>query len=360
MISKSNDFTRRILNFPAIRPCDLVCFSSIVNSLIDLCHTICDYKSRTFFTNKKNARDSIRLIEIFLVFLEDIQNGHSRNESTLVLGLSELHFIFQKVQFLLEDCSRDDARIWMLVKSENVTSQFRVLMRSIAVALDVLPVEGLDVSAEVREMVEFVSRQAFKTKFDVEVDDRRVSRKVLRVLDRFGNRIVPESSDLMRVLEYLGIQSWTECNKEVKFLEGEIVQECLSDEKRDVGFLSSLMAFMIYCRCTLFVVVDNAPIRQSDGVGCISDLIGCLNPDDLRCPITLEIMIDPVTISTGHTYDRSSIMKWFKSGNHTCPKTGERLISIDLVPNLALKRLIKQYCTENGIPFLKQEGVIMI
>ncbi|KAL2559741.1 U-box domain-containing protein 19 [Forsythia ovata] len=181
MISKSNDFTHQILNFPAICPCDLVCFSNIVNSLIDLCHTICHYKSRTCFTNKKNARDSIRLIEIFLVFLEDIQNGHSRNESTLVLGLSELHFIFQKVQFLLEDCSRDDARIWMLVKLENFSSQFRVLMRSIVVALDVLPVEGLDVSAEVREMFEFVSRQAFKAKFDVEVDDRRVLRKVLRV-----------------------------------------------------------------------------------------------------------------------------------------------------------------------------------
>ncbi|CAI9775391.1 unnamed protein product [Fraxinus pennsylvanica] len=263
---------------------------------------------------------------------------------------------YESVQFLLEDCSRDDGRIWMLVKSENVSTQFHVLMRSIAVALDVLPLDRLDVCVEVRELVEFVRRQALREKIDVDVDDRRVSRKVLRVLDRFGNGIVPESSNLMGVLEYLGIRSWAECNKEVKFLEGEIGQECLTSEKRDVGFLSSLMAFMIYCRCTLFSVVDSAPIRQSDGGGCISDLIRCLNPDDLRCPITLEIMIDPVTISTGHTYDRSSIMRWFKSGNHTCPKTGERLMSVDLVPNLALKRLIRQYCSENGIPFVETGG----
>ncbi|CAA2986927.1 U-box domain-containing 18-like [Olea europaea subsp. europaea] len=244
----------------------------------------------------------------------------------------------------------------MLVKSEHVSTQCRVLVRSIVVALDVLLLDGLDVCVEVRELVEFVRRQALKAKFDVEVDDRRASRKVVRVLERFGNGIVPENGDLTRVLEYLGIQSWAECNKEVKFLEGEIGQECLTAEKREVGFLSSLMAFMIYCRCTLFVIVDNAPIRQSDDVSCISDLIRCLNPDDLRCPITLEIMIDPVTISTGHTYDRSSIMKWFKSGNHTCPKTGERLISVDLVPNLAVKRIIKQIFLENRIPFVETGG----
>lgn len=356
MIHKSKEYTRRILNFPAIRPCESVCFPSLVNSLVVLCHTICEYKPRAFFTNKKNARNSIRLIENFLVFLEEMQNGNSRNASTLVLVLSELHVIFQKVQFLLEDCSRDDGRIWMLVKSENISTQFHALMRSVAVALDVLPLDRLDVCVEVRELVEFVRRQALGGKIDVDVDDRRVSREVLRVLDRFGNGVVPESSTLMGVLEYLGIRSWAECNKEVKFLEGEIGQECLTAEKRDVGFLSSLMAFMIYCRCTLFSVVDSAPIRQSDGGGCISDLIRCLNPDDLRCPITLEIMIDPVTISTGHTYDRSSIMKWFKSGNHTCPKTGERLMSVDLVPNLALKRLIRQYCSENGIPFVETGG----
>ncbi|PHT33281.1 hypothetical protein CQW23_25081 [Capsicum baccatum] len=43
----------------------------------------------------------------------------------------------------------------------------------------------------------------------------------------------------------------------------------------------------------------------------------------------------------------------FRAGNSTCPKTGERLTSIDLVPNLALKFLIKQYCYVKGIPFVE-------
>ncbi|CAN1158387.1 U-box domain-containing protein 26 [Linum perenne] len=49
---------------------------------------------------------------------------------------------------------------------------------------------------------------------------------------------------------------------------------------------------------------------------------GSLEPLDLtiqipyhfRCPISLELMRDPVTVSTGQTYDRSSIESWIATG----------------------------------------------
>lgn len=241
----------------------------------------------------------------------------------------------------------------MLMKSERVSTHFRELMRAITVALDVFPFAGLDsVSAEVEELVELVRKQALKANFEVDKDDRRAMRRVHGILNHFESGIAPESSDLRRVLAHLGIGTWSDCNDEIKLLEGETGQEC---EKRDALFLTSLMAFLIYCRCTLFDQVENRVLTQQSRVTQQPDqMVTCLNPDDFRCPITLEIMSDPVTISTGHTYDRSSILKWFKSGNHTCPKTGERLICVDLVPNHALKRLIKQYCLENGIPFPEQ------
>ncbi|XP_009588207.1 U-box domain-containing protein 18-like [Nicotiana tomentosiformis] len=354
MINKSNEFTRRILNFPAIRPSETVSFSSLVTSLIQLGQTICEYKSRTSFTNKKNARNSIRLVENILIVLKEIPNGVSRFAESSILSLSEIHFIFQKFQFLLEDCTREDTRIWILAKSEVVSSQFQMLARAIAVALDVLLLEEMDVCLEVKEVVEFVRNQAVKLRFEVEVDDRRMRVNVLKILDQLEAGMVPESSDLKRVLDYLGIKRWGECNREVKFLDTEIGLEGNTMEKRDMGLLSSLMGFMIYCRGTLFEVLDNATTRQNDGGNNNGDqIIRFLNFDDLRCPITLEIMSDPVTIASGHTYDRSSILKWFRAGNSTCPKTGERLMSIDLVPNLALKLLIKQHCSMNGIPFVE-------
>ncbi|XP_010269983.1 PREDICTED: E3 ubiquitin-protein ligase PUB23-like [Nelumbo nucifera] len=64
-------------------------------------------------------------------------------------------------------------------------------------------------------------------------------------------------------------------------------------------------------------------------------------PLHFRCPISMEIMKDPVIISTGVTYERKSIEKWFfKYNKKTCPATMQTIHNFDLTPNLTLKSLI--------------------
>ncbi|XP_044507707.1 E3 ubiquitin-protein ligase PUB23-like [Mangifera indica] len=73
-------------------------------------------------------------------------------------------------------------------------------------------------------------------------------------------------------------------------------------------------------------------------------------PQYFLCPISLEIMKDPVTVSTGITYDRQSIEKWlFSEKNNTCPVTKQVLpTDYDLTPNHAVRRLIQSWCTLNA------------
>lgn len=69
-------------------------------------------------------------------------------------------------------------------------------------------------------------------------------------------------------------------------------------------------------------------------------------PPYFVCPISLEIMKDPVAISTGITYDRDSIEKWiFSHNNHLCPVTKQPLSGTDFTPNVTLRRLIQSWCT---------------
>ncbi|MBA0882054.1 hypothetical protein Goshw_028462 [Gossypium schwendimanii] len=64
-------------------------------------------------------------------------------------------------------------------------------------------------------------------------------------------------------------------------------------------------------------------------------------PPDFRCPISMEIMKDPVTIVTGVSYERKNIEKWFFVYNKkTCPTTMQCVESFDMTPNHTLKRLI--------------------
>ncbi|KAJ3677917.1 hypothetical protein LUZ60_001720 [Juncus effusus] len=72
-------------------------------------------------------------------------------------------------------------------------------------------------------------------------------------------------------------------------------------------------------------------------------------PSYYLCPISLQLMKDPVTLCTGITYDRSSIEKWLDTpGPYTCPMTRQPLTDGSLTPNHTLRRLIQSWCTANS------------
>ncbi|KAL1557954.1 U-box domain-containing protein 26 [Salvia divinorum] len=70
-------------------------------------------------------------------------------------------------------------------------------------------------------------------------------------------------------------------------------------------------------------------------------------PHHFRCPISLEMLRDPVTVCTGQTYDRASIEAWVATGNTTCPVTRQPLTDFTLIPNHTLRRLIQDWCVAN-------------
>ncbi|XP_022759970.1 U-box domain-containing protein 21 [Durio zibethinus] len=70
-------------------------------------------------------------------------------------------------------------------------------------------------------------------------------------------------------------------------------------------------------------------------------------PTHFQCPISLDLMKDPVTLCTGITYDRESIERWIEAGNETCPVTKQVSKTFDLIPNHILRRFIQDWCVEN-------------
>lgn len=68
-------------------------------------------------------------------------------------------------------------------------------------------------------------------------------------------------------------------------------------------------------------------------------------PSHFLCPISLELMRDPVTGPTGITYDRGGVEAWLlERGRATCPVTGLPLRAEELVPNHAMRRVIQDWC----------------
>ena len=63
------------------------------------------------------------------------------------------------------------------------------------------------------------------------------------------------------------------------------------------------------------------------------------------CPITQEVMREPVIDSEGNTYEKSAILEWLKTSNKS-PVTRNVISASQLVPNRAL---IDSYSTNNNL-----------
>ncbi|KAJ3699267.1 hypothetical protein LUZ61_002972 [Rhynchospora tenuis] len=76
--------------------------------------------------------------------------------------------------------------------------------------------------------------------------------------------------------------------------------------------------------------------------------------DSFFCPITKKIMIDPVTIDSGITYEKSAILELFEKQESaseplTCPVTGMKMETKNLNTNVALKATIDEWAARTEV-----------
>ena len=74
--------------------------------------------------------------------------------------------------------------------------------------------------------------------------------------------------------------------------------------------------------------------------------------DAFVCPLTKQVMRDPVTLENGQTYEREAIEKWFKECRESgrklvCPLTLRELKSTEMNPSMALRNTIEEWTTRN-------------
>ena len=117
-------------------------------------------------------------------------------------------------------------------------------------------------------------------------------------------------------------------------------------EKKLSKFIIDIINLIIENEC-FTQIINGANRFQSiiQGIVKINEQLEKNNNENINynfiCSITHEIMIDPVISSDGHTYERSAIEKWLNN-NDQSPITRQIITRDSLVPNIALRDIIKQ------------------
>ena len=332
---------------------------TVVNELVSC------FSKRSFFFQRKNTRSLIRKVEVFQLLLDYLNDSGSCLPPTALLCLKELYLLLYRSKILLDYCAQS-SKLWLLLQNHSISGHFHDLNQEISTLLDVFHVKDVDLSKDVREQLELLLIQSRRARLFIDMEDDALRIRFFSFLDEFENGRIPDSAELRSF--YVGklhILDAASCRTEIEALEEQIVNH-EGDIEPTISVLKGLVAMTRYCRFLLFgfeedeLDFENGSQKKNLKKGLITQEIAetfLTVPKDFCCPISLDLMRDPVIISTGQTYDRSSISRWMDEGHTSCPKTGQTLAHTRLVPNRALRNLIVQWCSAHGIPLDPPEAM---
>ncbi|KAF8098679.1 hypothetical protein N665_0261s0044 [Sinapis alba] len=244
--------------------------------------------------------------------------------SDLVVGL-------QAAKRLLSAATCFQARESSEGAAKRISFQFQCVTWKLEKALGNLPYDRYDISDEVREQVELARLQ------------------LRRAMQRYGSLNSKKfSTALSEPMEKDALSKVTEKLESIR--ETVHCNIPLSDEKKLESprrKSSSVSLAFFLSKDADNERLEKAIINKSNDDSKKSDNLTI--PEDFLCPISLELMKDPVIVSTGQTYERSYIQRWIDCGNLRCPKTQQKLGNFTLTTNYVLRSLISQWCTEHNI-----------
>lgn len=164
-----------------------------------------------------------------------------------------------------------------------------------------------------------------------------ISEPIKEALKSQRRGLNPQSEYLLKIIESLTLAENQGLLKESIALEKERMKAENKKSKEDLDQINQLVDLIAHIRNCM---VELESFKAMNGVPI---------PSYFRCPLSLGLMLDPVIVATGQTFERTSIQMWVDQGLTICPGTREKLSHTNLIPNYTVKALIANWCENNRI-----------
>ncbi|KAL8112243.1 U-box domain-containing protein 11-like isoform X2 [Apium graveolens] len=300
---------------------------------------------------KKDCMDLSRRIVLLSNLFEEFLHfkGESRlqdnlaSSSTCSSCLSDFTVVLEAAKALLASAGSFDPNISPEGSAKKIAFQFQCLTWKLETALRNLSYDQLDVSEEVQEQVNLVREQLRRA-------TERYGGPVTSLSRALSQPAVGDVDMINRTIGGLHVEDICNVDGEVtKNLESAVIGTTFkgSDKGQMTHCLESRTHTSAFLGDRLLSNSDDAKIENSAKKS--SEEKKLIPPDDFLCPISLEMMRDPVIVATGQTYERYCIQRWIDCGNKTCPKTQQKLQHVTLTPNYVLRSLITQWCVKHNV-----------
>ncbi|KAL9260902.1 U-box domain-containing protein [Drosera capensis] len=320
-------------------PKEITAVIQVVEREVESICSIGDYR----VTQRKESLSLVRRIKLLSPFLDEIKELGGPIPETAQPALRDLKKALFVAKRLLKT-SAESSKIYLALEYETMVGMFQSVNGKLSEALDKMPYDELGISDETKEQIELMCVQLKRVKHRTDTQDMELAMDMIVVFSKEDDRNA-DIAMIKRLAKNLELHTVEDLNEEsaaVRKLAKEKGEKYAENTQKIIDALNKFKHIAGIEETDLF----EEPVKPNqDSVKAHPLDI----PQEFLCPITLEIMTDPVIVTTGQTYERASIQKWLDSNRRTCPKTGQVLNHLSLAPNYALKNLILQWCEKNNI-----------
>ncbi|XP_045792939.1 U-box domain-containing protein 13-like isoform X2 [Trifolium pratense] len=276
-----------------------------------------------------------------------------------------LQLVFLSAKDLLLFFSQS-SQLYMILEREKIKFKFNDLASRFEQAIIEISFDKLDISEDLKEQVSLVTAQFRRAKEQFDLPCVELYEHLLSIYNQSCD-VNTEPAALRLICEKLQFVSLEDIKQESIAIHKMIVDGHGFFEKSEVFEENTQGLSIVLKKIEDFLLKES----ENNGGGCFEKTTQVLSsgdlpphtdetcmklccqslvvPEEFRCPISLELMKDPVIISTGQTYERACIKKWLDAGHQTCPITQQIISSHILIPNHALYSLISNWCEANGV-----------
>ncbi|XP_034675298.1 U-box domain-containing protein 15-like [Vitis riparia] len=300
-------------------------------------------------TQKKECQNLVRRLKLLLPLLEDVKDHHGQVSEKSLNPFWNLKKALLRVKKLLITCS-EGSKIYLALENEAVMARFHRANDKLSQALEDLPYEELGVSEEVKEELDLVRMHLKRSKRRTDTQDIELAMDMMVVFSKDDERNA-DSAIIVRLAKKLELHTVEDLNAETIAVRKFVKERGGQNAESTQHVIELLNKFRQSEGLEEINVLDDPIVPKT-----LEKSPSLAIPHEFLCPITLEIMTDPVFVATGQTYERESIQKWLDSNHKTCPKTMQPLVHSSLVPNYALRNLILQWCENNNFQIPKKDA----
>ncbi|XAR58645.1 Ubiquitin--protein ligase [Bertholletia excelsa] len=300
----------------------------VINSISRYIHLVSCLTIKNMPT-QKSYRNIASLLKLLKSVLDDVVDCKIPSDEVLCKECEELDMAVNEAREFVENWSLKMSQLCSVLRSEQLVK--KIQNSSLKICHILCKLLQLSPSTSSLTGVQHCLREVQYLKQET------ISEYIEEALKSLKEGIIPSSEHFLRIIESLSLASNQGLLKESIALEEKRMMAQANRAKGEIDQINSLLDLMSHFR------------------DCISNLEGfrAINglsvPSYFLCPLSLELMLDPVIVASGQTYDRASIQKWLDNGLSLCPKTRQTLSHTNLIPSYTVKALIAKWSEENHV-----------